>query len=182
MLSTIGRALLIPVVAGLLAGPLCAAEVYKWVDENGVVHYTDTPPERQQAEQVEISPPAATTSPPEASAPEQAATSTNWYEQWLAEQRERKALEKQRREEKTTVRRDEQTHMLEQCAQARQRLKVLETQCPVFFDGQGILRVKCPYDTVYAFKGDFRYLSDEERASMIAHYQVQLAECEELGY
>lgn len=182
MLSLIGRALLIPVLAGLLAGPLGAAEVYKWVDENGVVHYTDTPPERRQAEPVEISPPAATAPPPEASAPEQAATDSNWYEQWLAEQRERKALERQRREEKTTVRRDEQTHMLEQCAQARQRLRILETQCPVFFDGQGILRVVCPNQTIWAFKGEPRYLSDQERASMIAHYRAQLAECEEQGY
>lgn len=182
MLSMIGRVLLVPVIAGLLAGALGAAEVYRWVDENGVVHYTDTPPERRQAEQVEISPPAATTPPPEASALEQAATNSNWYEQWLAGQRERKALERQRREEKTAVRRDQQTHMLEQCAQARQRLKVLETQCPVFFDGQGILRVKCPYDTVYVFKGDFHYLSDEERASMVWHYRQQVEECEAQGY
>lgn len=177
MLSMIGRALLIPVVAGLLAGPLGAAEVYKWVDENGVVHYTDTPPERQQAEPVEISPPAATTSPPEASAPEQAATSTNWYEQWLAEQRERKALEKQRREEKTASRRDEQTQMLRQCAEAWERLWILKTQCPVFFDGQGVLRSKCPHESVWVYEGELRYLSDEERAIMIRHYEEVLEGC-----
>ncbi len=28
----------------LLAGIVCAAEMYRWVDANGKVHYTDTPP------------------------------------------------------------------------------------------------------------------------------------------
>lgn len=181
MFSMIGRVLLIPVAAGLLAGSLSAAEVYKWVDENGVVHYTDTPPERQQAEQVEIAPPAATP-PPEASAPEQPATDSNWYEQWLAEQRERKALEKQRKEEKTAARREEQTHMLEQCAQARQRLNVLQTQCPVFVDGQGILRAACPNQPYWGFEGQWRYIGDSERSSMIAREQAQLEACEEQGY
>ncbi len=30
------------------------AEVYKWVDENGNVHFTDTPPPKQETEEVKI--------------------------------------------------------------------------------------------------------------------------------
>jgi hypothetical protein len=179
MLPGCNRILWISLAAGLLAG----AEVYKWVDENGVVHYTETPPEGQQTTPIEVAPPAASAPTPEANAPE-AATDTNWYEQWATEQRERKALERRRKEEKTAVRRDEQTHMLEQCAQARGRLEVLEIQCPVFFDGQGILHTACPNQPYWGwgFEGEWRYISDGERASMIAHYQEQLEACEEQGY
>ena len=39
----------------LLAGLAVQAEVYKWVDENGVVHYSDTPPPPQEeSENVEL--------------------------------------------------------------------------------------------------------------------------------
>lgn len=37
---------LIAVLVLILATPALADEVYKWVDENGVVHYTDKPPSR----------------------------------------------------------------------------------------------------------------------------------------
>jgi len=33
------------------------ADIYKWVDENGVVHYTDEPPENQPVTEVEINAP-----------------------------------------------------------------------------------------------------------------------------
>lgn len=173
MLSTISRVLLVLVIAALLAG----AELYKWMDENGVVHYTDTPPDGQKAAQIDISPPAPTAPPPEANAPDPAATDATWYEQWLAEQRERKALERQRQQEKTTVRRHEQTQMLEQCEEARQRLWILKTQCPVFFDGQGVLRAKCPHESIWVYPGELRYLSDEERSTMIRHYEEVLEGC-----
>ena len=45
------------------------ADVYKWVDENGVVHFSDSPPKSKQSENTEpekldLPSPAATTSPP----------------------------------------------------------------------------------------------------------------------
>jgi len=51
-------------------------------------------------------------------------------------------------------------------------------QCLAFFDGQGVLRVKCPYDTIWVYKGELRYISDEERASMIGHYEDVLEGCD----
>jgi hypothetical protein len=178
MPRTITRMLLISLAAGLLAG----AEVYKWVDENGVVHYTDTPPESQQALQIDVSPPAEPVLPPEQAPTEEVGKSDAWYEQWLAEQRERKLREKQQREEKTSARAAEETEMLERCATARRRQETLEKACPVFFDGQGVLRVKCPYETAFVFKGDFRYLSDEERANMLQNYREQVEDCDAQGY
>lgn len=39
----------------LLASPFAGAEIYKWVDENGRMHFSDSPPgEGRQAEEVKI--------------------------------------------------------------------------------------------------------------------------------
>ena len=47
--------LLLLTLASLLAmGTAAHAEVYKWVDEDGTVHFTDTPPPQQQTEEVKI--------------------------------------------------------------------------------------------------------------------------------
>ncbi|WP_297528120.1 DUF4124 domain-containing protein [Thiohalobacter sp.] len=46
----------------LLAGQAMAAEVYRWVDEDGTVHFGDQPP--PGAEKVELPPPSTYTPPP----------------------------------------------------------------------------------------------------------------------
>ena len=179
MPRTIGY-ILILTLATLLGG----AELYKWVDENGVVHYSETPPRDQAAAAIELAPaPAQPASAEESSDQDVAqAPGTAWYDQWLAEQRERKRLEKQRVEEKNLSQAEEATRLLEQCATARRRLEILETACPVFFDGQGVLRVKCPHETIWVFKGEKRYISDDERTTMLRHYRQQVEDCERRGY
>ena len=39
------------------------ADIYKWVDENGVVHYSEQPPEEQEASRVELETPDRETGP-----------------------------------------------------------------------------------------------------------------------
>jgi hypothetical protein len=56
---------LIFILCFAIAAPL-AAQVYRWVDENGVVHYSDVP--REGAEQIELQQPT-TFSAPEISTP-----------------------------------------------------------------------------------------------------------------
>ncbi len=55
-------------VAILLATATVAAQVYKWVDKDGKVQYSDTPPPtsatKTEAKKVDTSPAAASTSPP----------------------------------------------------------------------------------------------------------------------
>lgn len=41
------------------AGPVVAAEVYRWVDDEGVTHYTSTPPPDRDADKVDASNPPA---------------------------------------------------------------------------------------------------------------------------
>ncbi len=43
--------------------PLANAEVYKWVDEDGNIHFTDTPPPKQKTEEVKIQRAATPTEP-----------------------------------------------------------------------------------------------------------------------
>jgi len=172
------------ILLSLAALLLCGAELYKWVDENGVVHYSETPPQDRAAATIELAPaPAQPAVADESSGGDVTqATETAWYEQWLAEQRERKRLEKQRAEEQSLSLAEQETRMLEQCATARRRVEILATACPVFFDGQGVLRVKCPHQAVWVYKGEPRYLSDEERATMLRHYRQQIEDCEARGY
>jgi hypothetical protein len=163
----------------LLYAP-AAAEVYKWVDENGVVHYSERPPGDRQSSELAI---PTEPEPKSGSAADKAAGPTSsWYDQWLAEQRERKRLERVEREQQSAERGAEQAHMLEVCAEARQRLEVLETPCRAFFDGRGVLRSWCAHQGTWAYRGEYRFIEDDERADMIRHYREQLAECEAAGY
>lgn len=40
-----GKMAVVLLLAGLLAGPAAATEIYKWVDENGVTHFSQTAPD-----------------------------------------------------------------------------------------------------------------------------------------
>lgn len=53
----------IALAAMLLSGPAAALEIYKWIDANGVVHYSESRPERPTATPVETFRIASTNSP-----------------------------------------------------------------------------------------------------------------------
>jgi len=141
------------------------SEVYKWVDEDGNVHFSDQPPENQQITEVEIqTPPAAG----------EVSEVENTAEDWLEQQRSVREAEKQEKKEQrykaAAGRRDV-------CRNAKQILSILEIQCPVFYDGQGVLRALCPNQSVMVYKGEIRYIEDDARPAMIEHYRSQLKEC-----
>lgn len=46
------------IAAGLTLPMLASAEMYRWVDKNGAVHYTQTPPPGKAVERVRPAPPA----------------------------------------------------------------------------------------------------------------------------
>lgn len=58
-------------VAALFCSGLSAAQVYKWVDEDGVVHFSDQP--RPGAEEIELAPAPSIPAAPPARTPPQAA-------------------------------------------------------------------------------------------------------------
>lgn len=156
----------------ILAIPFAAAaEVYKWVDENGVVHYSETPPPDRTTETVEV---------PEAPGTAPATEAEGVYDAAIAEMgarreqreslREQEAAERKAREEARTV--NERA-----CAEAIHYLATLKKQCPVFYDGAGYLRAACP-GTVYRYwEGERTYIDDDERQRLIEHYSGIVERC-----
>jgi hypothetical protein len=59
-------------IALVLAGSMALAQAYRWVDENGVIHYSDRP--QPGAEEVELESPPAVDTPPRSQASRPART------------------------------------------------------------------------------------------------------------
>lgn len=53
-MNTTFRHTALNLLALLLYSTTASSEIFKWVDERGNTHFTDTPPENQQVEQVEL--------------------------------------------------------------------------------------------------------------------------------
>jgi hypothetical protein len=73
---------------------VATAQVFKWVDEKGVTHYGERPPQGQKAQPVETKP-LNTPAPGPASSPGKAQGGENWQEQNLEFQRRRIQRERQ---------------------------------------------------------------------------------------
>ncbi len=99
---------------GLLVGWPAAAKTYRWVDENGVTVYSQSPPKSGRAS--EIKPP-----PPPAVSPEEARRRLDRQRQRLEDLREDRALKK----EEAQKQRKEQARRENNCAAARGNLKRL---------------------------------------------------------
>jgi hypothetical protein len=123
----------------LAAAVTDAAALYKWVDEKGVTHYTETPPPDRKSTQVEIKP-----SSPASRADD---TTEGWKEreQELRKKRLDKALaeetEKARIERTATNRRN-------RCLHAQRVLDVLQSR-PIYHTNE---------------RGERVYMEDKERA------------------
>ncbi len=135
-------------VAALCAAGAPAAEIYKWTDAEGNVHFGDKPQSGARAETVTV--PKHTPDPQ--------------YLQRMQRMRE----EMERRElarEETQQNQAEQDRIAQdnaaRCQQARASLSMLKEQIPVF-----------RYDE----SGDRQYLGDEERAARIERLQQALQE------
>jgi hypothetical protein len=146
----------------LLAGVACLAqaeELYKWVDENGVVHYSMQPPEDKSATSIEL----------RSSKPE---STDNVYSEAIEAQRQRNEARTLAREQDRLTREEERKSQLvsdEKCARAIHYMAILRKQCPVFYDGAGFLRDQCP-GIYYAYAGERSYIDDDERKRLIDHY------------
>jgi hypothetical protein len=147
----------------LAGGPLGAAEVYTWTDEDGVQHFSDKPRTDGQSETIQAeeayrpgtadvySQPAEAAEPAEAAAADAAAEAPVSA---AAARREEQALKRaQRREAKAELDR--------QCAQHRQRLEQIEPSRRVFHTDAS---------------GETVRLDDEERVRLVEESKAFLAE------
>ena len=158
----------------LLSLTLGGSEIYKWVDENGVVHFTDKPPQNQQSIEVQ----AQDEYPQVESTPGESV-----YGDVIEQQRARRELRAKQQEQEAIERKanqEQEATSEANCARAIHYLNTLRRQCPVFYDGAGILRAQCP-GYYYAYEGDRTYIEDDERAELIEHYERLVSECRAKG-
>jgi hypothetical protein len=159
-------AFLILLVAASLTA--MASEVYKWVDEEGNVHYSDTPPENVESErvQVDVAPPRG-----DASAERVLERAEQTRERLAAERDARAAAEEAEAERHAADR--------QRCVFARQQLISLQQNLPVYRDETGKLRTRSEYDV---YEGEREYLDDEQRALEIVRVQKDIERyCEHPG-
>ena len=133
-------------------------QIYTWTDENGVVHFVDTPPENPDAREVQVNAPTPSSSPPsyDNTAPgmdsetpaEEAAMS-------YADQK-REELAKKRAEYQAT-----QAENATICNQAKSQLERLEPNRRVYFTNE---------------EGETERMDDVERTNMVAELKKQVEE------
>ncbi len=158
-------------VMALLAVLVCTAqaeELYKWVDENGVVHYSTQPPEDRGATAIEL----------DGSKPE---SGDNVYSEAIEAQKQRNEARALEREQDRLTREEKRQSQLisdENCGRAIHYMAILRKQCPVFYDGAGFLRDQCP-GIYYAYAGERSYIDDDERQRLIDHYSEIVDMCRE---
>ena len=124
-------------LALFMISPLTLAQTYRWVDENGVVSYSQTPPPSGQAEIVNIH-----TAPQSGS--QDAQERLNKMRQQLEDRREDRKLAKEEQLKSD----QEKARRLQNCETARANLRKLE--------GLGNRLLKTP-------DGEYRRLTEEER-------------------
>jgi hypothetical protein len=113
-------------LCALLLLPLAFAAMpqamYKWVDDKGVTHYSETPPPDGKAQKVEVKPasPAGSAVPAE-----------NWKQREL-EARQKRLERGQREEHDKAQQHNADAERTNRCNRARRALRVLETQVPVY--------------------------------------------------
>lgn len=100
----------------LMVSAMAQAEIYRWVDENGVTIYSEVPPPDGEADRVKIAP-APSTTPEEAQRPLKAEMQT------LEDYREDRQLASQKRQKEEL---DRQLHE-ENCRNAKDNLENLIT-------------------------------------------------------
>ena len=129
--------------------PLAAAAqgLYKWVDEKGVVHYSDTPPAGKSGEKLKAKP------QPSLDGTQAAPRSRSWQEQ-LQDSNERRFQDDKKQKEA-----QQRTQEAEQkCQRARNALDSLKQERPLY-------RVDK--------EGERSFMEDEERHRLIDGWQQQ---------
>ena len=137
------------VLAALLATSAAHAQVYRWVDEQGKVHYGERPPTGAKASPVQDK----LATPPGAPAPKAAPDASQQERDFQRRQIERQ--QKEASEQKAAAR------AKTECERERSRLAQLRSA----------RRITAGVDD----KGDTRYMSDAERADAIAGQEGAVA-------
>jgi hypothetical protein len=126
---------------GVISGNAVANEVFKWTDENGVVHFGDRPPEGQKTQTIDIpqaprSGNAGANSSPDDAQPGSDSSTADTTSLPGEEEAAPVSLADQRREQIATNRqekREAREETEQKCAKHRQRLTQMEPARRVFY-------------------------------------------------
>ena len=155
IVNATSRLFLVLSLALLATSALAESEIYKWVDEEGNVHYSDCPPPPScDAETIQ------TEQEPD---PSEVRKAQERLDRMLSEQEESRAereQEKLNRERQRVIAMQVAVARKRICIRARQNLQVLQIQRPVFYIDEN---------------GNYVYLDEETRLSEIARMQKLIA-------
>ncbi|HJV24154.1 MAG TPA: DUF4124 domain-containing protein [Aromatoleum sp.] len=143
------------VAAPLVIAATMGATVYKWVDERGITHYSETP--HPQGKSQEIQTPAT----PSQDADRNTPTAKSWQEQELDFRKrhlERQEAARKAEETEAAAKRDALARK-QRCIAARQNIYILENERKVFSINE---------------KGERVFLPDDARAGEIARMRKEI--------
>lgn len=158
------RSILVAIfIIGIVLSPVLSAQLYKWVDEKGQVHYGDKPPADAKSETLRPPPPVGSG--------EEAAQQHKRLEQAV---REMESREEERRKEAldrkaAKVARKDSKNL---CLALRRELDVLDSGLPVYRDEIGQFRVQWKSDP---YQGERRYLQENEKRIEIERVRSEIA-------
>ncbi len=129
------------------------AEIYRWVDEEGIVHYSDNPPQEAESERMQL----PTTPDPKGDPSEALRRRLEQAEKAT----ERRSEERQAASAAKEGERAAQVARDQRCLETRKQLISLQQRLPVYRDEEGTFRTLSVYD---AYEGEREYLDDATRA------------------
>jgi hypothetical protein len=138
------------VLLALALLPLAAAaQMYKWVDEKGVTHYSETLPPDAKGAKVDIKPASGDVSPVPA---------PDWKRKEL-DARQQRILKEQNEQQQQAQEQNQARARHDNCLRAQRELTVMQTPRPVY-------RVND--------KGERVYVDEKERERQIAGWQANV--------
>lgn len=149
-----GRVLLLAFLGGQFVP--CSGQVYKWVDEKGVTHYSEQPPPGGKAQAI------GTPSKDNVKGkPNPSSESKTWQQQEIEfRQRQIESEEKRRQQEaRENESRREAAMRRESCMDARRTLQSLQEQRPVYWIDE---------------RGERRYVEDKERPEIMRRARLNI--------
>jgi hypothetical protein len=143
------------VLLGLLATPFATAgEAYMWTDENGVVHYSDSPRPDGQSQTVEVEDIYKPGTVSELAAPEAGAEATETVSDRIQQEREQRRKDRAERQQA-------QEEIDKLCALHRDRLARVEPARRVMYTNED---------------GEMIRMDDDERLELVAESEKFIAE------
>ena len=141
----------------LLCAAPTSAQMYKWVDDKGVTHYSESPPPGRKAQQVQTTP----SSPSPSTTPKPAEPAATWADKERALRQ--RTIEREYAEEKRKKKEDAEKYEVamrkERCMDAQGALRALNEKRPVYWINE---------------KGEREFLADSDRPQALERIKQKI--------